>query len=265
VKEFATYQEARSTAVERANRYQQSYGIEKPSPYQKWTIKMIPNDPKLRFGWERQIEPVAPEKDYDMISDTDSAAATSALATVTAELKEIYLWEICSADDQALAADMLRDIKARAAALEARRTSITLHLNTALRAVNDLFRPPKTALAEAETVLKRKISLYLAAKAAANAAAVERAELAPDPGEAIAALAEITDVTKPPGVSVRERWVPVVVDAELVPRGYCSPDMAKLRAAAGTPIPGVRWERADVVAVRAQQVPWGDLAEWKCR
>lgn len=58
------------------------------------------------------------------------------------------------------AGDDLRAIKTLAAQVEEQRTSITVPLNAALKAVNDLFRPAKTYLEEAERVLKGAMVTY---------------------------------------------------------------------------------------------------------
>lgn len=96
-------------------------------------------------------------------------------------------FQIANQDDYALAAEELRDIKARAKTIEDQRTGITGPINKALKAINDLFRPPSEALAEAERILKNKMITWdteqqrIAAEArrkAEEAAAQERARLA---------------------------------------------------------------------------------------
>jgi len=62
---FDTYEQAFAHAINRANKFRQAHGIEKPGTYalglkDKWTIAMIPNDPAKRFGWERRCQPVEP-------------------------------------------------------------------------------------------------------------------------------------------------------------------------------------------------------------
>lgn len=60
--EFDTYEEAFAFAVYQARKYKQAHGLERPEkPYMKWSIKMIPNDPALRFGWERHCQAVEPD------------------------------------------------------------------------------------------------------------------------------------------------------------------------------------------------------------
>lgn len=58
--EFDAYEEAFAHAINRANEHRQAYGIEKPTGLLKWSIKMIPNDPARRFGWEGRCQAVEP-------------------------------------------------------------------------------------------------------------------------------------------------------------------------------------------------------------
>ena len=58
-KVFETWQEARDYAQGEADRMGLSFGIEKPTPYQAWSVKMLPR-PENRFGWELRCEAVEP-------------------------------------------------------------------------------------------------------------------------------------------------------------------------------------------------------------
>lgn len=66
------------------------------------------------------------------------------------------------ADDESyqLAADELKAIKAKAKELEQKRVSITSHLLSAKKAIDDLFRVPQDRLAEAERRLKAAMLAY---------------------------------------------------------------------------------------------------------
>lgn len=86
-----------------------------------------------------------------------------------------------------LASEDLRTVKGLQKTVEEKRTAITVPLNQALKAVNDLFRAPKEYLDQAETVLKRAITTYQmeqqrkaaeAKRIADEAARVERERLA---------------------------------------------------------------------------------------
>lgn len=188
-------------------------------------------------------------------------ATSTALATVAAEIAELEHWTIESDEDNEFAADMLRDVKARHKALEAERKKITAPLNTATKAVNDLFRKPRNLLESAEHMLKGKIAGYLEAQAKANDAAVEAAATAESAEEATAALANLQPETKAPaGVSVRYKWRAIVFSPGIVPDQFRMPDEAKIQAFTDeavrergepVPIPGVRFEKEPIVSSRA--------------
>jgi hypothetical protein len=91
-----------------------------------------------------------------------------------------------------LAGEELRQIKALQKTVEEKRVAITGPLNAALKAVNDLFRPPKEYLEQAEQACKRPMVAFtqeqerIAAEArrkAEEAAAAERRRLAAEQAE----------------------------------------------------------------------------------
>ncbi len=84
----------------------------------------------------------------------DSAALTGRAQQALAFIDS---FEITDADSYSLAAEELQAIKRRAKEIEAQRTGITGPINTALKAINDLFRGPADLLARAEEALKRKM------------------------------------------------------------------------------------------------------------
>lgn len=114
----------------------------------------------------------------------DSSALTDRAQRALAMIESI---EITDQETYGLAADELKAIKTRAAALEAQRTGITGPLNTVLRNVNALFKAPSDLLERAERVLKGKMLAWqteqerIAAdqrRKADEAAAAERQRLA---------------------------------------------------------------------------------------
>lgn len=99
---------------------------------------------------------------------------------------------IDSQETYGLAAEELQAIKTRANALEAQRTGITGPINSALRAVNALFKGPADLLAQGETALKRKMLNWTAEqervaaehrRRAEEAAAAERRRLEAEAAE----------------------------------------------------------------------------------
>jgi len=63
-------------------------------------------------------------------------------------------WNITTADEAIAAGEDLRTVKQLYKDLESRRTAITGPINKALREVNALFKPAKSWLAQAESILK---------------------------------------------------------------------------------------------------------------
>jgi hypothetical protein len=113
----------------------------------------------------------------------DSAALTSRAQTALAFIES---FTVDSNETYDLAADELRAIKAKAAAIENQRTGITGPINTALRGINALFKGPGDLLERAESILKTKMLGWqreqerIAAEArrkAEEAAAAERRRL----------------------------------------------------------------------------------------
>src|SRR6266545_2517373 len=157
--------------------------------------------------------------------------------------------------DQEFAAEGLRWVKEQLNTIEAKRTAITKPLNAALKQVNDMFRPMKTALEDAEKTLKRRIAGYLEQKQLDNDRAIATAAAAATPVEASTALAAVSHVEAPRGVSIRYMWVATVTDASLIPRQFLMPDMAKIVDAVRNSdgkiqIPGISVHQEPIVSSR---------------
>lgn len=75
-------------------------------------------------------------------------------------LSFIETFAIVDGKTYGMAAEELQAIKGRAKRLEEQRTAITGPINTALKAVNDLFRGPAELLARAETLVKQNMIGY---------------------------------------------------------------------------------------------------------
>jgi hypothetical protein len=156
-------------------------------------------------------------------------------------------------EDQRGAALLLQNVKANYKSIEKEREKITVPMNAALKAVNDLFRPPREKLLSLEKILKTKIAEYLQRKALANHVAIQAAASAPTSEAAIEQLAKVELVEAPAGVSVREVEKFEVVNPEQVPRYLCSPDTKKIQdelAKGNRAIPGVRVFKEAVVSAR---------------
>jgi hypothetical protein len=181
----------------------------------------------------------------------------------TAMLQAFQSLEVQTPDDLAFAGEMLTSVKARFNALEERRTAITKPMNAALREVNALFKPVQEPLEKAEGILKGKIGQYHLAQREANERAMfaaSAAAVAGDGAGAATALATMAEAPKTTGVGVREVWDWEVSDLDAVPREYLAIDPVKVKVARGMymtadmaavpPIPGIRFFRRAIVAVR---------------
>jgi hypothetical protein len=158
-------------------------------------------------------------------------------------------------EEKEFAAEGLRWVKEQHASLEERRTAITKPLNAALREINNLFRPMKTALEDAERVLKKRIAGYLAEREAQNLRAIQAAAAAETSVQAELALATVARAELPRGISQRFVWVFEIADAAMVPREYLTPDMVKIGVAVRdsdgkAEIPGVVVRRETILASR---------------
>lgn len=138
-------------------------------------------------------------------------------------------FNITNDEEQANVAGVLRDVKARNKYLEERRKEITVPLNNALKAVNDLFRPARERFDNIEKMLKGKIAAYLEEKSQANVATLHAAAAAPTPAEAQQTITQVVPIEPPQGVSVRYVWKYEVIAPEAVPHHYCSPDPYKIK------------------------------------
>lgn len=188
------------------------------------------------------------------MTDSPIALAQQTVAAESSDAKSVMdlirELPVTNADEQQFAAEVLRDIKDRYNEIEKRRKAITVPINTALKEVNNLFRPVKEAYEESERILKGKISAYLADLEKANQLALQEAAEALTPEEAVEALAEVQEIQAPKGISVRKVWKFQVVSPDLVPYEYLCPDLEKIAAAAPGPVPGVKFFEEDIVTSR---------------
>jgi hypothetical protein len=172
-------------------------------------------------------------------------------ADAEAALPDISSFVIENDDDKEFAAELLREVKAKHRAADDRRKEITVPLNSALRSVNDLFRPALRALEEGERILKVKIAGYLEEREQERRTALAEAAETESASKATEALERAVVSGAPEGMSVRYRWVFEVVDADAVPREFCSPDAKKIgQVKPETPIAGVVWRQEPIVTAR---------------
>ena len=193
-------------------------------------------------------------------SDPTVQQYTSAsLAEAQQLLALVQTTPITSEELQQGAADLLQQVKAKAKALEERRTLITKPINEGLRSLNELFRAPKQALDDLERALKQKIAQYMADREAENRALLAQAAAAASAEQASEVIATLSPVVAPQGISVRYVWVAQIENPDAVPREFCSPDPSKIKTyVAGLPagttpsVSGVKFTREPAVASRGR-------------
>lgn len=143
-------------------------------------------------------------------------------------------------DDESyqLAAEELQAIKAKAKELEKQRVSITSHLLSAKKSIDDLFRPAQDKLADAEKLLKKSMLAYTeeqerkaeqalrAAEEAQREAAAKAAEL-----ERAAAKSEDTEAAVEAAMAIVAAHAPVAVVAPPKAAGVSVRKTVKARVA----------------------------------
>jgi len=194
----------------------------------------------------------------------DSGADQQALMQEASEAKDILAlvekFEIVAQADMDFADSCLGEVKGKLKTLKAMREEATRPMNEALKKVRSWFAPAEDFYTRAEGIWKRKISAFQIVQAEAQRKALAAVQVAHAAGDTKAVaqamtVAAQTQVELPKSLSVREAWAFEVINPDLVPREYCSPDATKLRQAVGASkgqieIPGVTVRREDVVVKR---------------
>lgn len=176
--------------------------------------------------------------DMTVTIEAPDALAASAARGSSLVLKVAERMEIASPADYRWAADELRQVKTKMKELDSDRRKITSKLDAAKKSIMDLFREPLQFLADAETVIKRKMlawqqeeerkrreaealarenqrkeqeRLQAQAKKAEQRGKVEQAEALRQQADATPAIAPPAP-QKVAGLSTREDWEAEVVD-----------------------------------------------------
>lgn len=168
---------------------------------------------------------------------------------------------ISSAEDMALGADLLHNVKAVEDLIVERKESITRPLMTALASVRDLFKPLELAHADAKKVIKAKMLAYqieeddriqkekerIAKRVEKGTMKIETAtdkleNLAPVSGKTVGSVGK---------TSIRVVKKVRVIDESSIPREYMVPNLQAITEAVirnGAVIPGVEtYEEKSIV------------------
>jgi hypothetical protein len=160
----------------------------------------------------------------------ESAGETS---RAQAALQKLRDFPVYTAEQIAIAGDILQHVNGEWHRIETRRTSITQPLLAAKRSIDSLFSDALSMLEEAEKILKAKIKQARDSIEAANTAAQLAAEQMLQQGDARgAALAtqNLQPTQAPQGLTFRDVWEWRVVNASVLPREYLTPDTKKIAA-----------------------------------
>lgn len=164
--------------------------------------------------------------------------------------------------DAESATDILSKIKTVGKMIKERKEQITKPLSEALNSARDLFKPIEQNHAEAERIIKSKLLNWQEAERKRiekdTAKVVDKMESGKMSTEkAVAKIEDIGEVqTKVTGkvgqISTREVPKYKVTNEEIVPREFCSPDMAKIKKAldAGIQVPGAEKYYEKVISAR---------------
>ena len=161
------------------------------------------------------------------------------------------------------AADILKEIKGRAKALEDTRKKITKPLLAAKKEVDILFKAPAESLKQAELGIKRGMVSYTKeaeAKRKALEAKARKIAVSPEASisevrEALVEAATQAATPKVSGVVVKKVTKFKITDESQLPRHVLKPDQALIRAdvKAGIAVPGVRVWQEDEISARGNQ------------
>lgn len=128
--------------------------------------------------------------------------------------------------------DWLHDVVERRKKLAEKEKSVTEPFALGLSRLKALFRPAKQFWADAEIVLRRKISLTKMGEAERNEAAMQQAAEATAAGDqegAAAALARVAHVSELEGTTIVDSWEFEIVDESKLPREYMRPDVGLIK------------------------------------
>lgn len=157
----------------------------------------------------------------------------------------------------AFARDMARKAREALRIKEEERKTITTPLLQAKQAADAYFKPTTQAIERIKRHYEQEIARFDLAREQARAQVL--ASSAVELASGLVPTEPIPEPVRVESTSVRHRWEPEVTDPDLVPREYCSPDLAKIREAvwyADTPhkephpIPGIKFALKSVVVVR---------------
>lgn len=185
-------------------------------------------------------------------------AAKLASIEAAVKLTQEAIVDQASAERATAAVKILRD---ELKAVEDMRTSVTKPLLDQKRKIDGWFKPLTSLLEAAIDDLRRRVGAFASAERERQAKALQESAAAMRAGQTATAVVAVqaanvaaVNARGPKGTTVVDYWEPEVVDARVVPREWCTPDVERMREAgkAGKPptVAGVRWHKKQRTTVR---------------
>jgi hypothetical protein len=177
---------------------------------------------------------------YTMLPATSEQIAESR-QTAERLLAVVEKWQITTKEDENQAAQLMTGAHGRWKELETLRKQVVTPAVNAQRTINAHFKPALDAWKKAKSLAQQKMGEAVRVREEAN-----RARIAAAAEGNAAALAQVTQIAPPPGVSYREETKIEIEDFDQIPREYLSVDWSKLKIMAregkAAP-PGVKFVR----------------------
>lgn len=186
------------------------------------------------------------------VSQKTQESAEKSSVEVLGIVEEARTMIIANDDDLAFASEILRDVKSKAAELEAEKKRATDPISASLAVIRGWFKPALDACSEVETTIKNKMLEYR--KDAETRRAQLLAEASESSGEeGQAALDAIASVQgRASGVHISKVWRVEVLDKSQVPLEYLLVDEKALvkhaQKSEGSGVPGVRFYQEEQVS-----------------
>lgn len=194
------------------------------------------------------------------LQDPRAVALANEGQQVQAACKAIEQMPIVDQSDLDSLGAGLKEAKARVSELERQRRALTDPLMAEVENYREWFRPVERAYASLLAAMKARTARHFEDTAKAQQQAQQAAGQAFQQGDQAGAFQALAAAPLPAhtdGVGVRYQWEAEIVNAGMVPREFCEPSLALVRAtfrpgqdAEPAPIPGVKFSKRPIVAVR---------------
>lgn len=169
----------------------------------------------------------------ELVSQAEqSTAVTNAKAGEI--LRVVEVCPLTNPAEEAQAAALLTHLKGLIKSVEAERKGLIGPMDKVVRKVNALYRAPRKELERVEALLKKRLGEAQAAREEARAKALAQVAQSTESGDTEGAQAALDTARDQEhgghqGISYRDDWEIMLVNAHAVPREFMSVDVAKIR------------------------------------